>query len=93
MLLKASIVTPGVLMEQTAPKMDAAQVITLDEYLDILEKGFQSSKASFEKTNPGQVYPFANHNYARLRAELEQQLKGHDAVVERYIHIKRSSEK
>lgn len=92
MLLKASVVTPGIPMRWGGLEMNAARVKTLDEHMDDLEKGYQGLKAQYEKENPGKKY-WGVHHHPSIRAELEQQLQGHDAVVQRYIHIKRSGEK
>lgn len=94
MLLKASVVAPGIPMRWGGLEMKThvARVQTLDEHMDDLEKGYQSLKTQYEKENPGKKYWGKTH-HPSIRAELEQQLQGHDAVVLRYIHIKRSGEK
>lgn len=92
MLLRASVVSPGVPMRWAVPSMDTAGVVTLEEYIGNLQSGFQRNKAEFERANPGTPYMSNGDHITETERELRQQLQGRDAVVLRYIHIRRTGE-
>lgn len=91
-LLKAAAIRPGVPLRWSVPSVNEADVKTLDDYFLGMAAAQAKDKAAYEKANPGKKYPFSGDN-STLRRELEGALKGHDAVVLRYIHVKRAGEK
>lgn len=74
--------------------LDAPRVMTIEDHIADLKLGDKLNREAWAKGHPSEPYYVSEPlDYEAIRRDLAAALKGHDALVQRHVHVKRPNEK